>query len=106
MKYNEAVTKSLDASQKKQAILQIQRCLIKQNELGDQKLDILSLMADLIENKVRELETDEHFGEWFIVSVTVLCMPFTWDNVACCSNSEETRLWPYIIHQQIFQLSQ
>ena len=63
MKYNEAVTKSLDASQKKQAVLQIQRCLIKQNELGDQKLDILALMADLIENKVRELETDEHFGE-------------------------------------------
>lgn len=47
----------LDVGRKK-VMLQIQHSLIKSQELGDDKLQLLQQIQDLIENKVRQLDQD------------------------------------------------
>lgn len=47
-----------DTIVRKRIILQIQRALIRSQEIGDEKLQIVSLIQDMIENKVRQLDQD------------------------------------------------
>ncbi|KAH7967791.1 hypothetical protein HPB52_002541 [Rhipicephalus sanguineus] len=49
--------RDLDVGRKK-VMLQIQHSLIKSQELGDDKLQLLQQIQDLIENKVRQLDQD------------------------------------------------
>lgn len=54
---------SFDASQKdsrRRNILRVQTALIQAQELGDQKLQLVQQLQDLIENKSRQLEIDYH----------------------------------------------
>lgn len=56
--YQNALQKDLDAVNRKRILLQIQRALICSQELGDDKIEILQQIQDLIENKTRQLDTD------------------------------------------------
>ena len=52
-----------DGSQKKRALISIQRGLIKSQELGDEKLQLVSQILEHIENRTRQLEQDlENLG--------------------------------------------
>ena len=58
--------KQEDGSQKKRALIQIQRGLIRSQELGDEKLQMVSLIVEFIENRTRQLEQDlENLGMLF-----------------------------------------
>ncbi|GIY99997.1 inhibitor of growth protein 2 [Caerostris extrusa] len=50
--------KSLDSVSRKRTLLQIQRALIHSQDLGDQKLQIVQVIQDIIDNKSRQLEID------------------------------------------------
>ncbi|XP_070554167.1 inhibitor of growth protein 1-like [Ptychodera flava] len=50
--------KSIDCDMKKIYLIQIQRNLVRSQELGDEKLQLCSQMVDLVENSQRKLETD------------------------------------------------
>ena len=55
--------KQEDGSQKKRALISIQRGLIKSQELGDEKLQLVSQILEHIENRTRQLEQDlENLG--------------------------------------------
>ncbi|UYV81073.1 ING2 [Cordylochernes scorpioides] len=54
-----SLTKCLDSFSRKKTILNIQKALIRSQELGDEKLQIIQLIQDLIENKSRQLEGDQ-----------------------------------------------
>ncbi|CAH1777739.1 unnamed protein product [Owenia fusiformis] len=47
-----------DVSIKKQALIKIQRALIKCQELGDEKLQIVSSIIEFVENRTRQLDGD------------------------------------------------
>ncbi|KAK2165585.1 hypothetical protein LSH36_48g05028 [Paralvinella palmiformis] len=47
-----------DGSQKKKALIAIQRKLIKSQELGDEKLALVSCIIEHVENRTRQLEQD------------------------------------------------
>ena len=64
---------STDAHAKKRALIQIQRALIRSQELGDEKLGLVGQIMEHIENRTRQLEQDlenlgnvlEHFTSKF-----------------------------------------
>ncbi|XP_014672429.1 PREDICTED: inhibitor of growth protein 2-like [Priapulus caudatus] len=45
---------------RKRSLIHIQRALIKTQELGDDKLQLMSQVIDVIENRARQLDTDYH----------------------------------------------
>ena len=52
-----------DGAKKQRALLQIQRGLIKSQEIGDEKLSLVGLIIEHIENRTRQLEQDlENLG--------------------------------------------
>ena len=52
------LTEELDGLTRKRVLLQIQRSLIKSQEIGDEKLQLVQQILDLIENKSRQLDFD------------------------------------------------
>ena len=55
-----------DSVQKKRSLIQIQRGLIKSQEIGDEKLQLVQQIIELIENRTRQLEQDlENLGEFY-----------------------------------------
>ena len=50
---------------KKKSFFAIQRALIRCQEIGDEKLTLLSVIIDFIENRTRQLEQDrENLGKY------------------------------------------
>ena len=48
---------------KKRAFIALQRCLVRTQEIGDEKLHLLTVMNEIIENRTRQLEQDrENLG--------------------------------------------
>ncbi|XP_023931124.1 inhibitor of growth protein 1-like isoform X2 [Lingula anatina] len=47
-----------DVNSVKRSIIQVQRCLIKTTEIGDEKLHLVSQIIEFIENRTRQLEQD------------------------------------------------
>ncbi|XP_074649798.1 inhibitor of growth protein 1-like isoform X2 [Tubulanus polymorphus] len=61
--YRENYLKETEGSMKKRAVLQVQRALIKCQELGDEKLQIVAEIIEHIENRSRQLDQDlENLG--------------------------------------------
>ena len=54
----ESSRKDGDMATKKRNLLRIQQTLIAAQEVGDEKLQIVQTIQDLIENKARQLELD------------------------------------------------
>ena len=51
---------------KKKAFIAIKRALVKCQEIGDEKLHLLTLINEFIENRQRQLEQDrENLGNFF-----------------------------------------
>lgn len=48
----------INGSAKTRALLRIQQALIAAQEIGDEKLQIVQIVQDLIENKTRQLDMD------------------------------------------------
>ena len=62
--HQEVYLRQEDGAQKKKALIQIQRGLIKSQEIGDEKLALAGLISEFIENRTRQLEQDlENLGE-------------------------------------------
>ena len=65
-------SKQDDPEKKKITVLQLQRCLVRMQEIGDQKLHFVAQIIERIENKTRQLEQDlENLGELFTVNVKI-----------------------------------
>ena len=63
--HQEVCVKEGDSVQKKRSLIQIQRGLIKSQEIGDEKLQLVQQIIELIENRTRQLEQDlENLGEF------------------------------------------
>lgn len=56
--HQSSLQKELDNVGRKRTMLQIQRCLIRLQDIGDEKLQILQHIQDMIENKTRQLDID------------------------------------------------
>lgn len=54
----EALKNDTDLTVKRRALLRVQQALIAAQEIGDEKLQIVQLVQDLIENKSRQLDLD------------------------------------------------
>lgn len=54
-KHQEVYQKEQDEALRKRSLVQVQRCLIKSQELGDEKLQLVALIIDYIENRTRQL---------------------------------------------------
>ena len=53
-----------ESGSSKKSYLALQRALIHCQEIGDEKIALVQLISDLIENRSRQLEQDrEHLGE-------------------------------------------
>ena len=64
--HQDIYTKEVEGIAKKKALMSIQRSLIRCQEIGDEKLGLLSVIADHIENRQRQLEQDrENLGQNF-----------------------------------------
>ena len=64
--HQDIYTKEVEGIAKKKALMSIQRSLIRCQEIGDEKLGLLSIIADHIENRQRQLEQDrENLGQNF-----------------------------------------
>ena len=64
-----------DGTQKKRALISIQRGLIRSQELGDEKLQLVSQILEHIENRTRQLEQDlENLGQFRVLNLgQVIC---------------------------------
>ncbi|GAB6032621.1 PHD finger protein ing1 [Chamberlinius hualienensis] len=56
--YYSSISGSTDYALKKKSLQQVKRLLIKSQEIGDEKLQLVQQIADLIENKTRQLDLD------------------------------------------------
>lgn len=54
----EALRNDTDLSVRRRALLRVQQALIAAQEIGDEKLQIVQQVQDLIENKSRQLDLD------------------------------------------------
>ena len=54
----------LESGSSKKACIALQRALIRCQEIGDEKIVLVQIITDLIENRSRQLEQDrEHLGQ-------------------------------------------
>lgn len=58
--HQEALRNDIDLSVRRRALLRVQQALIAAQEIGDEKLQIVQQVQDLIENKSRQLDVDYH----------------------------------------------
>ena len=62
--YKANVQKESDGTLRKRYVTQVQRALIKCQELGDDKLQVVSQIIECVENRSRQLHQDlENLGE-------------------------------------------
>lgn len=54
----EILTNDVDSTTRNRALLRVQQALIAAQEIGDEKLQIVQQVQDLIENKSRQLDLD------------------------------------------------
>lgn len=54
----EVLTNDVDSTTRNRALLRVQQALIAAQEIGDEKLQIVQQVQDLIENKSRQLDLD------------------------------------------------
>lgn len=54
----EALRNDTDLAVRRRALLRVQQALIAAQEIGDEKLQIVQQVQDLIENKSRQLDLD------------------------------------------------
>lgn len=67
----ESSRRDSDLATKRRILLRIQQTLIAAQEVGDEKLQIVQTIQDLIENKARQLELDyRNLGERILFSVS------------------------------------
>lgn len=67
----ESSRRDSDLATKRRILLRIQQTLIAAQEVGDEKLQIVQTIQDLIENKARQLELDyRNLGEHVSFSVS------------------------------------
>jgi inhibitor-of-growth protein 1 len=72
----ESSRRDSDLATKRRTLLRIQQTLIAAQEVGDEKLQIVQTIQDLIENKARQLELDyRNLGE---------CVSFSTSQTANC----------------------
>ena len=61
--HKETYMKEESGPAKKRAFIALQRCLVRTQEIGDEKLHLLTVMNEIIENRTRQLEQDrENLG--------------------------------------------
>lgn len=56
--HQEALRNDTDPTIRRKALLRVQQALIAAQEIGDEKLQIVQQVQDLIENKSRQLDLD------------------------------------------------
>lgn len=56
--HQNALQKELDSIRRKRTMFEIQRALIRLQDIGDEKLQILQQIQDMIENRARQLDGD------------------------------------------------
>lgn len=62
--HQDIYSKEVEGVPKKKALMSIQRALIRCQEIGDEKLGLMAVIADHIENRQRQLEQDrENLGK-------------------------------------------
>lgn len=62
--HQDIYSKEVEGVTKKKALMSIQRALIRCQEIGDEKLGLMAVIADHIENRQRQLEQDrENLGK-------------------------------------------
>jgi hypothetical protein len=67
----ESSRRDSDLATKRRILLRIQQTLIAAQEVGDEKLQIVQTVQDLIENKARQLELDyRNLGERILFPVS------------------------------------
>ena len=63
--YRENYVTETDPHHKKRALNMIQRALVKVQEIGDEKLQIVAQVVEFIDNRARQLESDlENLGQY------------------------------------------
>lgn len=74
--HQEALRNDTDPIVKRRALLRVQQALIAAQELGDEKLQIVQQVQDLIENKSRQLDLDyRNLGVYFChTSIFFICL--------------------------------
>ena len=73
--HRDAVQRNEESNQRDRALVSLQRMLIKTQELGDEKLRLVSQIIELIETRSRQLDQDvENLGKWTIMLNQRLCM--------------------------------
>ena len=88
--HKENYLKEGDNSQKKRALFQIQRLLVKCQEIGDEKLQLVAAVLEHIESRTRQLEADrENLGtcmaallKWHADTILTHCLCYLKRNVA------------------------
>lgn len=69
----EALRNDTDLAIKRRALLRVQQALIAAQEIGDEKLQIVQQVQDLIENKSRQLDLDyRNLGNF----LSIYCVDF------------------------------
>ena len=76
--HKETYMKEESGQIKKKAFIAIKRALVKCQEIGDEKLHLLTLINEFIENRQRQLEQDREnlgnfFGNCFLYKHNILC---------------------------------
>ncbi|XP_063103102.1 inhibitor of growth protein 1 isoform X2 [Cavia porcellus] len=61
--YYEKFKRETDGTQKRRLLHGIQRALIRSQELGDEKIQIVSQMVELVENRTRQVDSHVEFFE-------------------------------------------
>ena len=56
--YKQSLQTAADTQSARRSVLQLQRALITMQQIGDEKLQIVQNIHDLIENKSRQLDAD------------------------------------------------
>lgn len=71
----EILTNDVDSTSRNRALLRVQQALIAAQEIGDEKLQIVQQVQDLIENKSRQLDLDyRNLGKvLFSISLKLIC---------------------------------
>ena len=73
--HKETYLKEENGPAKKRAFIALQRSLVKCQELGDEKLHLLTVMNEIIENRTRQLEQDRENLGMFEMKIEKIVLP-------------------------------
>lgn len=84
----ELLKNDIDMTVRRRALLRVQQALISAQEIGDEKLQIVQQIQDLIENKARQLDLDyRNLGKLFYFYVEIFLY------LSLIFNNNAYRLW-------------